>query len=260
MFPYINIFGKQISLYLIMSMIGMFVAGPFAIKEAKKKGKDANEILVILLVSAIGLFLGGHILYGITNIKTLYALIIHFNRITSIKQFIDLFIYIFGGQVFYGGLIGGLITAYLYMKKKKYNMKLYFDIGAFTTPLFHFFARIGCFLSGCCYGLESHIGFMYKHAIVDEANGVNRFPIQLVESFYNLLLFIFIYLLYKKNKLKGNLIYLYLSLYAIARFIIEFFRGDSYRGFLFGISTSQIISILIIIFVIANIIIKRFKK
>ena len=56
MFPYINIFGKQISLYLIMSMIGMFVAGPFAIKEAKKKGKDANEILVILLVSAIGLF------------------------------------------------------------------------------------------------------------------------------------------------------------------------------------------------------------
>lgn len=96
--------------------------------------------------------------------------------------------------------------------------------------------------------------------IVDEANGVNRFPIQLVESFYNLLLFIFIYILYKKNKLKGNLIYLYLSLYAIARFIIEFFRGDSYRGFLFGISTSQIISILIIIFVIANIIIKRFKK
>ena len=260
MIPYVNIFGKQISMYLIMAIIGIFVAGPFAIYEAKKKGKDSNEILVILLISAIGLFIGGHLLYGITNLNTLYKVIIHFNKIESFKQFINIFIYIFGGQVFYGGLIGGLITAYFYIKKKNYDSKTYFDIGAFTIPLFHFFARIGCFLSGCCYGVESHVGFMYKHAIVESANGVSRFPIQLVEASFNFLLFIFIYILYKKEKLKGNLIYLYLSIYAIARFIIEFFRGDDYRGFLFGISTSQFISILILLFVIVNIIKKKIKK
>ena len=260
MIPYVNIFGKQISMYLIMTMIGIFASGPFAINEAKKKGKDSNEILVILLISAIGLFIGGHFLYGITNINILYKAIIHFNRIKSIKQFIDIFIYIFGGQVFYGGLIGGLLTACFYMKKKKCDSKLYFDIGAFTIPLFHFFARIGCFLSGCCYGVESHIGLKYNHSIVEIANGVNRFPIQLVESLFNLLLFIFIYILYKKEKLKGNLIYLYLSLYAIARFIFEFFRGDYYRGFLFGLSTSQIISLLILLFVIIGLIIKKVKK
>lgn len=260
MIPYVNIFGKQISMYLIMTMVGIFVSGPFAIKEAKKRGKDPNEILVILLISAIGLFIGGHLLYGITNINVLYKLVIHFNRIKSIKQFIDIFIYIFGGQVFYGGLIGGLLTACFYMKKKKCDSKLYFDIGAFTIPLFHFFARIGCFLSGCCYGVESHIGFKYKHSIVEIANGVNRFPIQLVESLFNLMLFAFMYKLYKKEKLKGCLIYLYLSLYAIARFIFEFFRGDHYRGFLFGLSTSQIISLLIILFVIISLIIKKVKK
>ena len=260
MIPYVNIFGKQISMYLIMTMIGIFVSGPFAIMEAKKRGKDSNEILVILLISAIGLFIGGHLLYGITNINVLYKAVIHFNRIKSIKQFIDIFIYIFGGQVFYGGLIGGLLTAHFYMKKKKYDSKFYFDIGAFTIPLFHFFARIGCFLSGCCYGVESHIGFEYKHSIVEIANGVNRFPIQLVESLFNLLLFIFMNILYKKEKLKGNLIYLYLSLYAIARFIFEFFRGDYYRGFLFGLSTSQIISLLILLFVLISLTIKKVKK
>ena len=86
MIPYVNIFGKQISMYLIMTMVGIFVSGPFAIKEAKKRGKDPNEILVILLISAIGLFIGGHLLYGITNINILYKAIIHFNRIKSIKQ------------------------------------------------------------------------------------------------------------------------------------------------------------------------------
>ena len=76
MFPYITIFGKKITLYIIMALIGMFVSSILAIREVKKRGKDENEFIEILLVSAIGLFLGGHILYGITNIKILYRLII----------------------------------------------------------------------------------------------------------------------------------------------------------------------------------------
>ena len=116
MFPYITIFNKQISLYLIMAVIGMFASSLFAIREVKKKSKDTNEFIVILLISAIGLFFGGHILYGITNIRVLYRLITHFDKLASFKQFIDVFIYIFGGQVFYGGLIGALITGSIYTK------------------------------------------------------------------------------------------------------------------------------------------------
>lgn len=259
MFPYITIFGKQITLYMIMALIGMFVAGLFAIKLVKENKKDTNEFIEVMLISAIGLFFGAHILYGITNIDVLIKLLTHFNKLTSFKEFVDVFIYIFGGAVFYGGLIGALIVGYIYVKKKKLDSKFYFDVAAIITPLFHFFARIGCFLSGCCYGVESHIGFTYKHSLVELANGVNRFPIQLVESLYNLLLFIFLYLLYKKDKFKGKLIYLYLILYPIGRFIFEFFRGDEYRGFIFGISTSQFISIILLLFSLTSLIIKRKK-
>ena len=259
MFPYITLFGKQITMYYIMTLIGIFVAGIFALNLVKKSNKDTNEFLIVILISAIGLFFGGHILYGITNINYLYKLIINFNRLTSFKEFIDIFIFIFGGSVFYGGLIGLLLTEFFYIKKKKLDSKLYFDITAISIPLFHCFARIGCFLSGCCYGKESSIGFTFTHSLVEQANGVRRFPIQLVESGYNLLLFILLYILYKKKKFKGKLIYTYLILYPIGRFIFEFFRGDSYRGFIFGLSTSQFISLVLIIFSIVSLIIGKKK-
>lgn len=259
MIPYITIFGKKISLYIIMTLVGIFISGIFTTRIIKKEKKDVDEFLVVMLIAAVGLFFGGHILYGITNANYLFKAIVNFNKIASFKEFIDIFLFIFGGSVFYGGLIGMLITEYITVKKKKMDMKWCFDITAFSIPLFHMFARIGCFLSGCCYGVKSHIGFTYKHAIVELANGVRRFPIQLVESGYNLILFILLYTLYKKEKFKGKLIYIYLILYPIGRFIFEFFRGDEYRGFLFGLSTSQIVSIMLMLFAVISLICKRKK-
>lgn len=260
MFPYFILFGKQISLYFIMSMVGLFAAGILAVREYRRNKQDENELIIISLISAIGLFFGGHILYGITKINTLYRLIIHFDKLKSFKEFIDVFKYIFGGQVFYGGLIGLLITGYIYTKKKHIDSKLYFDILAFSIPLFHCFARIGCFLSGCCYGVESKIGFTYTHAYIESANHINRFPIQLIEASYNLLLFFLLYYLYRKNKMRHKLLGLYLLLYPIGRFIFEFFRGDEYRGFLFGLSTSQIISIILFIFSLYLIFVKKAEE
>ena len=248
MFPYINIFGKQISTYSIMFLIGALLSGYIACKLVKKQGQDDNDMIVLLLVSSVGVFIGGHLLYGITNIKKLYLFIIHIGNTPNIKTFFLALADIFGGSVFYGGLIGGIIAGYIYIKKKKLSYDIFSDIVATIIPLFHFFGRIGCFLVGCCYGIESHIGFTYEHALIESANHINRFPIQLVEASYNLCIFILLYILYKKNKLKGKILGLYLVLYPIGRFIFEFFRGDEYRGFLFGLSTSQIISIFLFIF------------
>ena len=248
MIPSINIFNKSISMYNMMVLIGIFAGLIYVIKICKKKKIEDNEIIATLLIGCIGVFFGGHILYAITRIDLIILFFQKIDRVTSFSIFISCFQEIFGGSVFYGGLIGGFITSTIYIKKKKLDINLITDICAPVIPLFHFFGRIGCFLVGCCYGVESNIGFTYKHALIDLANNVKRFPIQLVESSYNLILFIILYNLYKKEKLKGKLIYLYLILYSIARFIFEFFRGDSYRGFLFGLSTSQIISIFVLIF------------
>lgn len=245
MFPYIDIFGKHISTYAIMALIGALISGYIACRMTKEKGYDDNNTIILLLISTIGVFLGGHILYGITNINKLYLFIIHIGNTPDLDTFIGVIGDIFGGSVFYGGLIGGITAGAIYIKKKKLPLGIFSDIGATIIPLFHFFGRIGCFLVGCCYGVESKIGFTYTHSLSETANHVNRFPIQLVEASFNLCIFFLLYYLLKKNIMKSKLLGLYLVIYPIGRFIFEFFRGDEYRGFIFGLSTSQFISIIL---------------
>ena len=95
--------------------------------------------------------------------------------------------------------------------------------------------------------MESDIGFVYHHAISAGANGVRRFPVQLVEMGLNFALFWLMFIWLRKGKHKGRLMQWYLLIYPVYRFILEFFRGDDYRGFIFGLSTSQFISLLILL-------------
>lgn len=248
MFPSITVFNKTISLYNIMTIIGIVFCLLYVIMLCKKKKINDNQIIKIFLIGFIGVFIGGHLLYALTRFDLIKMFISKIDRVDSFSLFINCMFEIFGGSVFYGGLIGGLIASYIYIKKQKLNIDVVSDLCAPIIPLFHMFGRVGCFLTGCCYGIESKIGFTYKNSMMELANGVNRFPIQLVEATYNLMLFIVLTIFYKKGKFKGKLIYIYLILYPIGRFILEFFRGDSYRGFIFGVSTSQFISILLLAF------------
>lgn len=259
MFPYIELFNKKISLYTICALVGILISGYLICKNTRKRGHDDNDMITLLLISVIGVFLGGHLLYGITNINLIIKVITNFNKIGSFTDFLSILMTIFGGSVYYGGLIGGLLIGFIYMKKKKLPIDEFSDIIAPFIPLFHMFGRIGCFLVGCCYGIESKIGFVYHHSAVPLADGVVRFPIQLVEAFYNLILFIILKNLFDKEKFKGKLLYIYLLLYSVGRFILEFFRGDMYRGFVLGLSTSQFISILIFILALTILIIKYVK-
>ena len=259
MFPYIKIFGKVITSYTLMAIVGMLVAGIFCVKRSKQVKIDDNDIIVFLLICSIGALIGGHLLYGITNMNWLIKFISNFHKVTSINIFIDCILEIFGGSVFYGGLIGGLIAGFIYAKLKKININLYSYIVVPAIPLFHTFGRLGCFLSGCCYGIESKIGFVYQNALISLANGYRRFPVQLLEAFCNLLIFLLLYFLQKKKKCYGYLLEIYLLIYSFIRFFLEYLRGDSYRGFIFNLSTSQFISILIFAFAIISILFKRIK-
>lgn len=168
--------------------------------------------------------------------------------------------YLFGGAVYYGGLIAGMAAGLLWARKKKLDAGRYADVGAPAIPLFHAFGRIGCFLGGCCYGVECKIGFIYRRAVIEEANHVRRFPVQLVEAVLNFALFFTLWYLLKKGKCAGRLLYLYLCAYAVIRFTLEFWRGDEHRGFLLGLSTSQVIAILTFVFGLVMIYLKRNRQ
>jgi len=244
--------GRTIGMYQIMMLAGIFAAGIYVTQICKKNGHDDNDGIIFLLIVSIGVFAGGHILYSIVNYQMFIKVIQNISVINSFEKFLIAVSYVFGGNVFYGGLLGGILTAVIILKKRPQYIYL-LDIATPAIPLFHFFGRIGCFLAGCCFGIESSFGFTYDHSIIEEANGINRFPVQLLEAFVNLLLFFILDFIRRKNLFKQNIIYLYLLFYAVARFFLEFLRGDEYRGFVFVLSTSQIISILIFCFAAPNI-------
>lgn len=253
MFPGFTLFGKYISSYMLTSLAGIFTACPLAISRYKKRGGNDISMIFVFLFGAIGCAVGMHLLYGITNIQ-------HWSRLFSagsFQEFWDAAIYIFGGSVFYGGLIGGLFAGYLCMKHQKLDYGLTSDCAAPSIALFHAFGRIGCFLGGCCYGVEWEHGITFHNALVESANGVPRVPVQLFEAGLEFALFGLLSLMLAKGWLKNRLLAVYLLIYPVGRFALEFLRGDDYRGFLFGLSTSQLISIGVFAAAVVFLVMKR---
>lgn len=256
MFPILNLFGKEISMYALMAVIGLLVAGFLFCRRIDRSGLDDNDAILFLFVLALGMYIGGPILFAITNAKYWYL----FTKIKSIKDFFAVFSFIFSGSVFYGGLICAIIFGLIYIKIKKMPKEIYMDNSALFAPLFHGFARIGCFLGGCCYGIESSFGFAAKGNTISNIGEVTRFPVQLLESLCNFIIAAVIYAVLKKGLLRGKVFYLYLAIYAFVRFFDEFLRGDALRGFVFGLSTSQFISIFIEAFALAMLLLPIIKK
>lgn len=136
-------------------------------------------------------------------------------------------------------LLGIKVTA----KIRKENASNFYNFAAPAIPLFHVFGRLGCFFGGCCYGKPASWGF----AMASDPE-ILRVPVQLIESGCNLLIFAAL-MIYEKRTEIGNrhTLRAYLTMYAVCRFILEFFRGDSERGLWGPLSTSQIISAIILI-------------
>lgn len=263
MFPTFKLFGLEVGVYGICAAIGLILAALLTAKLAKKKNINFEDSLLAFLIACGTGFIFAHILYGITNITDIIRLTKDFSSLGLEKYFNQLLNYI-GGMVFYGGFIGGVIGLLVFeriykpLKNNRYDL---IDIFSVVFPLFHCFGRIGCFFGGCCYGIESSFGILITNNQINPSiNGVTRFPVQLLEALCNLIIFLIMLWLYKKDKQTHKLVFIYMIIYGVVRFLDEFLRGDTYRGFIFGLSTSQFISLILICFSIIMLIILRFKS
>ncbi len=273
MFPEITVFGRVIGIYSIIAIAAGMLVGVILCRRISRLGLDDNDAIVFLLIVAVGVLAGGSILYAITNLQYVPKLFAS----SSLNEALTYLNLIFGGSVFYGGFLGGTFAGWLYAVIKKLDKTVYIDAMAPLIPLFHGFARIGCFFGGCCYGIESDFGFVaHGNPYVPEINDVRRFPVQLLESAGEFLIFLVLELLYVKiwgpqlrgetkepssHPLRGRLFPLYLILYPTLRFFDEFLRGDAIRGFVFGgaLSTSQFISLILFTVAIIWLILTRRK-
>ncbi|SRR6266536_2597527 len=157
------------------------------------------------------------------------------------------------GGVFYGGLIGAVLTGFFLMKRYELPWWKTADVCAPGIAIGNFFGRQGCFAAGCCWGKPTSLpwGVQFTergHQITGVPIDAHLHPTQLYESFSMLLVFFFLLWLHKRKRFDGQVILLYALFYSVIRFAIEFVRDDP-RGdimgltTLTGLSTSQLISI-----------------
>jgi len=171
------------------------------------------------------------------------------------------------GGVFYGGLIGAVIAGYFLMKRYRLPWWKTADACAPGIAIGNFFGRQGCFAAGCCWGKPTSLPWGVKfselgHEITGVPTDAYLHPTQLYESFAMLLVFFFLLWLHKRKRFSGQVVLAYALLYSAIRFAIEFVRDDP-RGdilgltSLTGLSTSQLISLVVGIAALITLIIRR---
>ena len=241
MYPYIHFILPS---YIVMTLVGGFFSLCFIYFRLERYNIEFTTFLVMSFFCVIGGFAGSKILFAITQIPWLIENFSIRNLLLLIPQ---------SGLVFYGGLFGVIFTLLL-MTRKDLEFKLnIFRLCVPAMPLFHAFGRVGCFLTGCCYGKD------LVNTVTIGTIELTQIPVQIIEAVAEMVLFVIIVIIEKNHK-KVDLLAIYLILYAIIRFADEFLRGDTIRGIFFGLSTAQWISLIILLYYIVKFILKRYKR
>jgi phosphatidylglycerol---prolipoprotein diacylglyceryl transferase len=206
---------------------------------AQTRGLDANRILDLGIYIIISALIGAKLLLLVTDFRTFS---------TNPRELLTL---ARSGGVFYGGLILAVAVALWYIRKIGLPLWTTCDVFAPGIALGHVVGRFGCLFAGCCYGKETHVPWAitfhdpFAAANVGTPLNVPLHPTQLYEAGAELLILIVLLVTERRGRpYAGRTFWLYMLLYAVSRFIIEFYRGDE-RGMVGALSTSQFISVLL---------------
>jgi len=181
-----------------------------------------------------------------------------------------------GGFVFYGGFIGATLASIWYAKKRGIAFRALADVAIPVVALGHFFGRMGCMAAGCCWGKvcenpnflfgahfpEGSMAFgsmsrdpEFASFVLEHGHTPALHPTQLYEGLGELTIFVLLLALRKNKRFHGQILALWLMLYAVLRLSIETFRGDWGRGMLLRwpevdpmlLSTSQVVGVCMVV-------------
>ncbi|MBE6651470.1 MAG: prolipoprotein diacylglyceryl transferase [Ruminococcaceae bacterium] len=235
MYPFIDLFGIiRLPSYGLCMLLGIALVVLLSRKRCKSVGITFDGTLVIVALTVGFAIAFGWLLYIVTK----YSPSGIWERITAGDfDFLNDM-----GIVFYGGVMGGALGMLIGLKIMKLKLEsLEFAIVPFV-PFGHAVGRVGCFLAGCCYGMEYDGPF----AVHYPGSTKGYFPSQLTEVIFNIIIGIVLINVHKKPRKRFYIVSSYGVMYAVARFLNEFTRGDAVRGVYGGLSTSQWISIGIV--------------
>lgn len=213
-----------------------------AVRRAKAVGLDPTRIMDLGIWVIIAALVGAKALLFIVDFE-------HFT--SSWQEFTTL---LRSGGVFYGGLIAAIVVCIWQLRRHRLPLWSSGDLFAPGIALGYMVGRLGCLLAGCCYGRPT--GVPWAITFTDPAANLNvgtplnvaLHPTQLYESGAGLVIFVTLLLLERRpGHFPGRTFWSFALLYGVLRFIIEFFRGDTSRGYVFNmLSTSQFISVFLV--------------
>jgi len=231
-----QVFSLEIRWYSLAYVIGLILGWIYCktklIRDQKIKSLFDDYISYLI----IGIIIGGRLGYVFIYNPSYFL-----NNINEIPMLWK------GGMSFHGALIGIILATILFCKKNKQKVFYFLDLVAVTAPIGIFLGRVANFINSELYGRESDILWSVKFIQVDN---LNRHPSQIYEAiFEGLILFLILNIFYNKfSKKNGMISSLFLILYSLFRFIIEFTRSpDSHLGFVFyNFSMGQVLSAILL--------------
>jgi phosphatidylglycerol:prolipoprotein diacylglycerol transferase len=226
--------------YGVLLAAAYLVALQMAVVRARHRGIDGTRVMDLGIYLIIAALVGAKLM----------LVIVDFDYFMSQPQ--ELLSLVRAGGVFYGGLLAALGVAIVLVRRYGLRIWATADLFAPGIALGHVIGRLGCLLAGCCYGRPADVPWAITFtnplaaSNVGTPLGVPLHPTQLYDAGAELLIMIVLLVTERRGRtFEGRTFWLYMLLYGISRFIIEFYRGDD-RGTIAGISTSQAVSLVIV--------------
>ena len=239
-----NIGGFPVYTYGLLLAAAYLLGLQFAIVRARKRGLDQSKVMDLGIWIIVSALVGAK------------GMLIIVERDRFGWSFADLMNLFRSAGVFYGGLIAAVVVALVYLWRHRMPVWTVTDVFAPAIALGHVIGRLGCLLAGCCFGAATNVPWAitfhneFAHQNVGTPLGIPLHPTQLYEAGAELLILGLLLGTERRGRpFPGRTFWSYMLLYAISRFIIEMYRGDS-RGIINFIgnplSTSQFVSVLLV--------------
>lgn len=250
MYPYIHLFGREIGTYGLCMLLGIALATVLGIRRGKSRGLQFEDVLIVGAFSLGLALISGSLLFVFVTYTP-----------KQIWQYICMgdFKFLSSGIVFYGGLIGGILGAFIGIRVADCKFSAMESAVVPFIPLGHAVGRVGCIMAGCCHGFpyDGPLALYYPNSVLGLSPTQGYFPVQPLESVANLVICLLLLKFDRRKHQKYDLLLIYLGLYATTRFFLEMLRGDMIRGIWNALSTSQIISLILIGVSVTGMFVKR---
>lgn len=242
----------QLHSYGFLIAVGVLVGVVLAVRRGRAVGIETATTLDLTFYAVVVGLLGSRLLYVLMHAPLYVRLCAGTGVHRSARQWLSdctapLQVWQ-GGLVFLGGAILAACTTLLWARRKKLGLGLVADVLAPSVSIAHVFGRLGCFMVGCCYGKPWPGGVHFPagsvayselvgkgHVLLGAGTTYALHPTQIYEAAGELMIFLGLRWLWRRRHSPGTVALAYAFGYGLLRFVVEVFRGDDLRGYLFEV-------------------------